>query len=57
MNMYCNVCNKYWKSKNPKISYILKKALGISIFYSKSGHKYQKNIEKNKKKFLISLLI
>ena len=42
MKICCNVCNKYRKSKNPKISYIFKKTLGISIVYSKCGHEYKK---------------
>ena len=29
--MFCNVWNKYGKSKNTKISYILKKTFGLSI--------------------------
>ena len=27
MKIYCNVCDKYRKFKNPKISYIFKKTL------------------------------
>ena len=40
--MYCNVCNKYRKSKKTKISYIFKKALSLSLVYSKCGHEYKK---------------
>ena len=40
--MYCNVCNKYRKSKKPKISYILKKVSSLSIVYNKCGHEYEK---------------
>ena len=39
--MYCNVCNKYKKFKNPKILNIKKKH---QIF--KCGHEYQKIFEK-----------
>ena len=39
--MYCNVCNKYRKSKETKISYILKKTLNLLIFYSKCSHEYK----------------
>ena len=35
MKIYCNACNKYRKFKNPKILYIFKKTLDISIVYSK----------------------
>ena len=38
--MYCNVCNKYRKSKKT-MSYIFKKALSLSIVCSKCGHKYE----------------
>ena len=37
-----NVCNKYRKFKNPKISYAFKKTLDLSIVYSKCGHEYRK---------------
>ena len=40
--MYCNVCNKYRKSKKTKISYIFKKTLSLSIVYIKCGYKYEK---------------
>ena len=39
MKMYCNVCNKYRKFKNHKISYIFKKTLDFSIVYSECGLK------------------
>ena len=32
MKMYRNVCNKYRKSKKPKISYIFKKDLVFLLF-------------------------
>ena len=31
MKIYCNVCDKYRKFKNPKISYIFKKTLLSTI--------------------------
>ena len=43
MKTYWNILNKYRKSKNPKISYIIKK-LNLFIFYSKCGQKYEQNI-------------
>ena len=42
MKIYCNICNKYRKSRNAKISYIFKKVLGIYIVYSKCGNEYKK---------------
>ena len=40
--MYCNVRSKYRKFKNTKIPYIKKKALSLSIVYSKYRHEYEK---------------
>ena len=41
--MYCNVCNKYRKSKKKLRNRILKKnTLTFSIVYSKCGHEYEK---------------
>ena len=36
------VCDKYRKFKNPKISFIFKKTLVLSIICSKCGDEYQK---------------
>ena len=36
--MFQEIC----KFKNPEISYICKKALDLSIVYSKCGHEYKK---------------
>ena len=46
MKIYCNICNKYRKFTNPKITYIFqkKKTLDHSIVYSKCSHKCKKNI-------------
>ena len=38
--MYCNVCNKYRKSKKTKLSYIFKKTLSLSSIYMNCGHEY-----------------
>ena len=46
--MYCNVCNKYRKFKETKISYNFKKTLNLSIIYSKSGHEYKIIIKEEK---------
>ena len=40
--MYCNVCNKYRKSKKTKKSYGFKKTLSLFIVYSKCGREYEK---------------
>ena len=42
MKIYCNICSKYRKSKKTKMLYIFKKALSLSIVYSKCGHEYEK---------------
>ena len=44
MKFYCNVCNKYRKFENPKISYVFQKTLDLSIVYSKCGLENKKNI-------------
>ena len=44
--MYCNVRNKYRKSKKTKKSYILTKALSRSIVYNKYGYEYEKVFKK-----------
>ena len=46
IKIYCNVCNKYRKSKNPKISYIFKKTLSLCIVYSKCGNEYKEIFKK-----------
>ena len=46
MKIYSNVCDKYRKFKCPKISYIFKKTLGLSICFSKSNHEYKKYVKK-----------
>ena len=32
MKNYCNICEKYRKFKNPKVSYIFKKYIGSSCY-------------------------
>ena len=44
--MYCNVCNKYRKSKKTKVSYNFEKALSLAFVYSKCGYEYQKIFNK-----------
>ena len=43
--IYCTVCGKYKKFKNPKISFIFEKILVLSIICSNYGSK-DKNIFK-----------
>ena len=40
--IYCVVCGKYKKIKNPKISYIVQKILVLSIICSRCGKKDEK---------------
>ena len=47
MKIYCNVCNKYRKSKNPKISC-------LSIVFRKCGHEYKKIFKEESLKTLKS---
>ena len=42
MKIYNNICYKYIKFKKPKITYIFKKTLSLSIVYSKCVKKYEK---------------
>ena len=42
VKIYCYVCNKHGKSRNIKISYIVKKAWSLSIVHSKYGDEYEK---------------
>ena len=41
MKIYCNICDKCRKFKNPKASYIFKKTLDLYIFFIKCGHEYK----------------
>ena len=55
--MYCNVCNKYRKSKKTKISNIFRKTLlSLSIIYSKFGHEYEKIFKKEKSIEILKIL-
>ena len=54
--MYCNVCNKYRKSKKIKISYIFKKMLSLSIVYSKCGHEYEKIFQEEESMKILKIL-
>ena len=52
--MYCNVCNKYRKSKTLKY-HILKK-LDLSIVYSKCCHVYKKIFNEEKSIEILEIL-
>ena len=56
MNIYCNICNKYRKSKNPKTSYIFHKTLGFSILYSKCGHEYKRTFKQEESNEILKIL-
>ena len=55
--IYCIVCDKYRKFKNPKISCILKKLLGLSIVCSKWSNEYKKKTFKEEKSIQILKII
>ena len=42
MKIYRNVCKKYREFKDPKIPYIFRKSLDLSIVYDQCGHDYKK---------------
>ena len=44
--LYCIICSKYRKFKNPKISYLLEKAVVLSITCSKCKNKNEKPFKK-----------
>ena len=56
MKIYYNVYGEYRKSKHPKISSIFKKALGLSIVYSKCGHEYKKMFKEEKSIEILKIL-
>ena len=56
MKVYCNVCDKYRKFKNPKMSYIFKKTLSLFIVYSKCGHEYEKIFKEKESVEILKIL-
>ena len=54
--IYCVICGKYRKSKNPKISYLFKKTLVLRIICSKYG-KEDENIFKEEEPIEISKIL
>ena len=47
--LYCVICGKYRKLKNPKISYIFEKTLFLSIVCSKCEIEMKKYLKKKNK--------
>ena len=45
-SIYCVICGKYRKFKNPKISYIFKETLVLSIICSKCENEDEKYLKK-----------
>ena len=58
MKIYCNVCNRYRRFNNPKISYVFRKknTLSLSIGYSKCGHEYEKMFKKEESIEILKIL-
>ena len=46
--LYCVICGKYRKFKNPKISYIFGKALVLTIIYIKCKNEDGKTLKEEK---------
>ena len=42
--LYCAICGKYRKFRNPKISYIFEKTLVLSVICSNCENKDEKSI-------------
>ena len=42
IKIYCVICDKYRKFKNPKISYIFEKTLALSVICSKCHNENKK---------------
>ena len=55
MKIYCNVCNKYIKSKKTKILYIIS-IISLSIAYSKCGHEYEKMLKEEESIEILKIL-
>ena len=54
--MFCNVCNKYRKSKKTKTSYIFNKTLSLSIVYRKCGDEYEKIFKEEESTEILQIL-
>ena len=54
--LYCVNCSKYRKFENPKISYLLEKALVLSITCSKCKNKDEKIFKEKKSIEILKIL-
>ena len=54
--LYCVICSKYRKFKNPKISYILEKTLVISIICSKCKNEDEKIFQEEESIEILKIL-
>ena len=52
----CIICEKYRKFKNPKISYIIKITLGLSIVCSNCVNEYKKILKEEESIELLKIL-
>ena len=54
--IYCLICDKYRKFKNPKISYIVEKPLALSIICSKCENEDEKVFKEEKPIEILKIL-
>ena len=54
--LYCVICCKYRKFKNPKLSYIFEKSLVLSIIYSKCKNEDKKMFKKEESIGILKIL-
>ena len=54
--IYCVICGKYRKFKNPKISYIFEKTLVLTIICSKYENKDEKIFKKEESIEILKIL-
>ena len=54
--IFCVICGKYGKLKNPKISYIFEKALVLSVICSKYYNEDEKIFKEEKPIAMIKIL-
>ena len=54
--LYCVICGKYRKFKNPKISYILEKTLVLSIICSKCKNEDEKILKEKESIEILTVL-
>ena len=54
--LYCVICCKYRKFKNPKLSYIFEKSLVLSIIYSKCKNEDKKMFKEEESIEILKIL-